>query len=146
MNILIEQISVSPENTMNLAKVISSQLKPGDIICLIGPLGAGKTCFVRGLAQALNPETIAKSPSISIINEYPGIVPLIHMDFYRLEGKNNLENLGWYDYLDSESIICIEWPEKILSQLPSNRYEILFSIISETDRKITIRYHEDTGN
>ena len=129
----------SEEETMNLAKNIGDITKPGDIICLRGELGAGKTHFVKGFVTAfgISPETVS-SPTFSIIQEYSGSIPVYHFDFYRLESAQEALEIGAEEYFYGDGVSIIEWPERIESLLPDGIKEIQISSINKTTRKITI--------
>ncbi len=100
------------------------------VISLEGPLGAGKTCFVKGLAEALGCDpTVVSSPTFSLIHEYPGgRHPLVHMDLYRLESPKELEALGIEDLLAEAHVAAIEWGDKFLDHLPPGTLRLSFSI------------------
>lgn len=103
----------SPEETEALAEGIARSLKPGDCIGLVGELGAGKTCFVRGIAAGLGVKVYVKSPSFTIINIYEGgRLPLYHIDLYRLSGVAELRETGLEDYIYGKGISVIEWVDK----------------------------------
>ncbi len=138
--------SYGAEETEAIAEELSVVLKPGDVIALYGTLGAGKTCFVRGLARGLKVSMPVKSPTFSIINEYPGSVPLYHIDFYRLENRSEITDLGWTDYMGSDGIVVIEWADRVKNMLPVNRFDIYLSIHGDTIRRIEILANVDTGN
>lgn len=100
------------------------------VISLEGPLGAGKTCFVKGLAEGLGCDaTGVSSPTFSLIHEYPGgRHPLVHMDFYRLESPAELESLGIDDLLADAHIAAIEWGDRFLDHLPPDTLRLSFAI------------------
>lgn len=129
----------SEEETMKLAKNIGDTSKPGDIICLRGELGAGKTHFVKGFVTAfgISPETVS-SPTFSIIQEYSGSIPVYHFDFYRLDTAQEALEIGTEEYFYGDGVSIIEWPERIESLLPDDIKEIQISSINKTTRKITI--------
>ena len=104
-----------PEGTVELGKIMGSELAPGDIVALIGELGTGKTCFVRGLAIGLGIDKTVpiSSPSFTIINEYPGAVPLYHFDFYRIDNVSQIFDLGYEEYFFGEGVTAIEWGENL---------------------------------
>ncbi|MEE9552876.1 MAG: tRNA (adenosine(37)-N6)-threonylcarbamoyltransferase complex ATPase subunit type 1 TsaE [candidate division Zixibacteria bacterium] len=141
-----EKITVSVAETESLAAEIARSIAPGDIIALYGAIGAGKTSFVRGLATGLGCAISAKSPSFNLINEYPGVIPLYHIDFYRLEFAGEMEDLGWTDYLDSDGIVAIEWAERVKNLLPDRTLDVYFEIINETSRKLEIYVSDDFRN
>lgn len=126
---------------MTIAETIGNHLKSGDILTLTGDLGAGKTHFTKGLANALGVERIVNSPTFTIIKEYKGRIPLYHMDVYRLD-EEEAEELGIEEYFESEGICVIEWAEKIDSFLPEDRLNIIIRRETETTRDICL---EATG-
>jgi tRNA threonylcarbamoyladenosine biosynthesis protein TsaE len=138
--------SLSSDETEAIATELASILKSGDIVTLYGPLGSGKTTFVRGLAQGLGCQIPVRSPTYSLINEYPGPLPLFHLDFYRLEGMAEIEDLGWTEYLDSGGVVAIEWPEKVKNMLPIKRFEVYLSFYGENSRMVEIVALDNTGN
>ncbi len=101
----------SKEKTRILGKILCKQLLPGDIIFLVGDLGAGKSEFVRGIAEGLSIKDPIPSPSFTILNVYNnGSIPLNHFDWYRIGSDEELFEIGIDDFLFSDSISCIEWP------------------------------------
>lgn len=115
-------ISAGPEETINFAKQLSKLLKPGDVITLEGDLGAGKTTFTKGLAQGLEIKKTVNSPTFTIIKEYSGIMPLYHMDVYRLE--DSYEDLGFDEYFEGNGVTVVEWAHIIEEQLPDELLSI----------------------
>lgn len=135
----LEQVVEGEGATLRLGQRLAFLLKAGDVVALYGELGAGKTCLVRGLAKGLGiAEDQVASPSFSLINEYPGPIPLFHMDCYRLHSGEEIEELGLEEYFDGPGITVIEWAERI-KELPEDRLDISFSILDETRRHIRIR-------
>ncbi|RSL29288.1 tRNA (adenosine(37)-N6)-threonylcarbamoyltransferase complex ATPase subunit type 1 TsaE [Salibacterium salarium] len=130
--------STSPEDTAKIAGIIGRHLESGDILTLTGDLGAGKTHFTKGLAAALGVERIVNSPTFTIIKEYNGRLPLYHMDVYRLD-EEEADELGIEEYLESEGICVIEWPEKIKDILPEDRLEITITRENETNRDLHLK-------
>ncbi|MBC7764919.1 MAG: tRNA (adenosine(37)-N6)-threonylcarbamoyltransferase complex ATPase subunit type 1 TsaE [Hyphomonadaceae bacterium] len=112
------------EQTVWLAKSIGKHLKSGDIICLEGDLGAGKTTFARGIVNAFGKVNYVTSPTFTIVNEYDGIMPVYHFDIYRIEDSDELFEMGFFEYFERRGIILIEWASKHLDALPSNRFTI----------------------
>ena len=111
--------TTSPEETHRVAADLLKGLGPGTVLALHGELGAGKTCFVQGLAQALGVKRAVGSPTFTLINEYPGPLPLYHIDLYRIGGVNEAFGLGLEEYLESEGITAIEWAERVAELLPA---------------------------
>jgi len=106
-------ITNSENETVREGEKLGLMLKPGDIVALHGELGAGKTAFTRGIAAGLGISSSVSSPTFTIVNEYPGDVPLFHFDMYRLESENELFDVGWYDYHDRGGVCVVEWSEKV---------------------------------
>ena len=99
------------------------------VLSLEGPLGAGKTCFVQGLAEALGASDVS-SPTFPIVHEYPGgRLPLVHFDLYRLEHEDELVPLGFEDYLQEPGVCAIEWGGKFPRALPPGTWRVRFSIV-----------------
>ena len=120
-------ILASHEDTLNLGKKIGDVLKPGDILLLVGDLGAGKTTFTQGLAEGLGVDEFVNSPTFVIINEYfSGHLPLYHMDLYRLEDEAQLYDLGVEEYFFGNGVSVVEWPEIALSLLPKAYTRLTF--------------------
>ena len=117
--------SNSPKETENIAKAFSKELKAGDVICLNGDLGTGKTAFVGGLVRALGYSEPISSPTFTIVNCYEGAVfPIYHFDVYRIEDSDEMYEIGYEEYINGDGITLIEWSEKISDILPLERYEI----------------------
>jgi tRNA threonylcarbamoyladenosine biosynthesis protein TsaE len=110
----------SPEETQKLAAEIAVGLKPASVIALMGDLGAGKTCFVQGLARALQvpKKFYVNSPTFTILNIYKGLMPIYHFDFYRLGSEAEAWILGLDDYHFATSVCVIEWAEKFPKYCP----------------------------
>ena len=130
------------EETFNLGKLIGAQLRGGEILLLDGPLGAGKTVFVKGLASALDidPEEVT-SPSFTLVNPYAGRLTLFHIDLYRLdEGAAAAHAVDLEELLtDERAVIVIEWAERLGSYpLTANVWRIRISGDGEADRRILL--------
>jgi len=121
----------SSAETIRIGKSIGSHLLPGDVVALVGELGAGKTQFIKGMATGIGvgKPTYISSPSFTLINEYPGRIPFYHIDLFRLEREKEAEELGLEDYFQGKGIAAIEWADKIPSFLPK---EILLIHIAYT--------------
>ena len=102
---------LNSEETVSLGETFGKTLKSGDIVCLTGDLGAGKTTFTKGIAKALNCIYEPVSPTFNIVNEYPGDITVYHFDLYRLASVNDLYSIDIDNYLFSDGICIIEWPE-----------------------------------
>lgn len=130
------EITHSEEETLRLGKDFAGTLNPGEVVCLKGALGAGKTRFVKGMATAfgINPDDV-RSPTFSLIHEYEGSLPLYHFDCYRLKSPEEAVEIGAEEYFYGEGISVIEWPEKIHSLLPPTARWIVIETISPGERK-----------
>jgi tRNA threonylcarbamoyladenosine biosynthesis protein TsaE len=134
--------TASPEETRQMGRELSQQLKPGSVVALTGSLGSGKTVLVQGICAGLGVEKAVTSPTYVIINEYPGRwngapVGVYHFDLYRLEDTEEFIRLGYEEYFYGQGITLIEWAEKVREFLPKSRFEINLKIISENEREIS---------
>jgi tRNA threonylcarbamoyladenosine biosynthesis protein TsaE len=137
----IARVSNSEEETRIFGRELSAMLHDRDIIVLTGPLGAGKTCLIKGIAVGLGvPEEDTKSPSFTLVNEYCGRVPLYHFDLYRMKDESELYQIGWDEYLLRDGIVVVEWGEKAGDYLPEKRINISIEIISENGRNIKVDF------
>ena len=121
----------SESKLISYAEEVGSKAEPGTVFALVGDLGAGKTHFTKGLAAALgiDPNTVT-SPTFTLVHEYTsGRIPLYHFDFYRLASEAEAIDLGWDEYLASDAILAVEWPDKFPDILPANTRWLHFSIL-----------------
>ncbi|MCD7804632.1 MAG: tRNA (adenosine(37)-N6)-threonylcarbamoyltransferase complex ATPase subunit type 1 TsaE [Oscillospiraceae bacterium] len=130
----------SADETIALGEAVGKLLHGGDVVAFRGGLGAGKTTFTHGLAVGLGLRDDVSSPTFAIVNEYsePKKTPLYHFDMYRIADSDELESIGFYDYLESDAVLAIEWSENIASELPDSTTIIDFEVTGESSRKITI--------
>ena len=130
----------SPEETRAVAAQLLPHLPPGTILCLHGPLGAGKTCFAQGFARALGIRRPVGSPTFTLVNEYRGTLPLAHVDLYRIRGTADALSLGLEDYLDHfPGILLVEWPERAPDLFPPDALHLTFVAgPNENTRTITL--------
>src|SRR5574341_968810 len=129
----------SPHETERLGERLGKHLQSGDIVCLSGELGSGKTCFTRGLARGWGAVERPTSPTFTLINEYhrPGdALRLFHMDCYRLADADEAWTTGMEDVLDASGVLVIEWPERIAALLPPGRLWVVFRDMGEQTREI----------
>jgi tRNA threonylcarbamoyladenosine biosynthesis protein TsaE len=127
-------ITRSAEETRDLAESLGRLSVPGDVVLLEGPLGAGKTCFVQGLARGLGAKTAIKSPTFVLVSRHEGRVPLFHVDLYRVDGSQSLDELG-LDENREDSLLAVEWGEKIEDRIEDGlRIDLL---PTEEGRRIT---------
>ena len=135
---MIKKTTHSPEETIEYAKLIGSKLKKGDVIAYLGGLGAGKTTFTRGLAIGMGLPDEVISPTFSLVNEYRGNITLYHFDMYRITSSDDLETTGFYDYLNENNVLAIEWSENIKDALDKNTIFITINRIDDNTREIII--------
>jgi tRNA threonylcarbamoyladenosine biosynthesis protein TsaE len=123
--------SRNPAETRALARGLAREIdRSGLVIALVGPLGAGKTVFAKGLAEGLDvDERLLSSPSFVIANELktPGGVRLVHADLYRVEDEGELESAGWLDWLEDGSVVAVEWGDRFPEALPRDHLEVRLS-------------------
>ena len=139
----------SADETRLLAAKLGALLHPGDVLCLIGDLGAGKTTFTQGLALGLGlpPDEPVNSPTFTLVAEHPsGRIPLYHFDVYRLLDASGLYDLAFDEYLSSDGVVVIEWADKIADALPPERFDIVLTTHGPDNRGIEMTAYETVGN
>ncbi len=114
-------ISNNEENTYEIGLEIGNLLKVGDVVCLTGDLGAGKTVMIKAIAKALGVEEDVTSPTFTIIHEYTGRIPIYHFDVYRIKKLEEMEDLGYEEYFYGEGVCLVEWASEIESIIPEER-------------------------
>lgn len=137
-------VSHSPQQTRQIGRFLGTLLAKGDVICLDGDLGAGKTTFSIGVGEGWGAESPLTSPTFVIVHQYgreKDKQVLYHLDAYRLESEGDAESIGLYDILDSNGAVLIEWPEKIQHFLPPENLWITFTLDENNDmrRNLTFR-------
>ncbi len=146
-----EHATYSPEQTQKLAAKFTSSLKLGDVVGLVGQLGAGKTQFVKGMAQYFGYTENVNSPTFVLMQIYSiegkdqSIKQLCHVDAYRIVSSTDILNIGIEEYLGrQDTLVVVEWPEKIVNIMPQNTIYIEFSLGMENENKrlITIKKPE----
>lgn len=131
--------SVSPEETAAAGERLAQTLGPGDVVGLVGDLGAGKTVFVRGLARGLGVATLITSPTFVLVNEYRGRLPVHHVDAYRTTSLTELLDLGLLELFDGDGVTVVEWADRVGPLLPERA--IMVSIAGVGDEPRTIAVH-----
>ncbi|MBQ3404024.1 MAG: tRNA (adenosine(37)-N6)-threonylcarbamoyltransferase complex ATPase subunit type 1 TsaE [Oscillospiraceae bacterium] len=138
-------ISKNEEDTFNAGVMLAKRLSPGAVVALYGDLGAGKTVFVRGLAKGLGLKARVSSPTFTIVNEYSGDTPLFHFDMYRLNGSDELFEIGWEDYLLRGGICAVEWSENVDDAFYDDTIRVRINKLSDNERSIDIDMGEVQG-
>jgi tRNA threonylcarbamoyladenosine biosynthesis protein TsaE len=115
----LELTSVGEEDTRSVGERLGKQLRRGDVVLLSGELGAGKTCLTQGIGRGLACGAQVNSPSFVLMNEYSGRETLYHVDLYRIEDVEDLDELGLWDYAE-KGVLVIEWPERGAELLPGD--------------------------
>lgn len=129
----------SAEQTISLGEQIGKLLKGGDVIAYSGNLGAGKTTITRGISIGMKLGDEVTSPTFALVNEYRGEkLSLIHFDMYRINSSMDLETTGFYDYMDDDNVLAIEWSENIEDDLPDDCIRIDIQRVDDNTRIITI--------
>jgi tRNA threonylcarbamoyladenosine biosynthesis protein TsaE len=130
-------ITTSQEQTWQIGEMLGALLGAGDTVCLYGDLGAGKTSFSYGVALGLEVgQQYITSPTFTFVNEYQGRVPLYHIDLYRLKDPDELENIGFEEYIDSDGVTLIEWAERAEDELPAECLSVYLSYVDDHSREI----------
>ncbi len=126
----------SIQDTERLGLIIGNIAQSGDVICLNGCLGAGKTTMTQAIARGLGVPSncYVTSPSYTIMHEYKGVIPLYHMDFYRLNGSGDVIDLGFEEYFYLDGLTIIEWSERAEDILPKDRVTIAISLNKDQER------------
>ena len=139
--------TTSANETRTLGERLASSLRPGDVLLLLGDMGAGKSELTRGIARGLGIQGPVASPTFTILQVYDeGHIPLYHFDWYRLESADELYEMGMDEYLGGNGIAIIEWPSQCPEAIPPCRLEITLTPLADTVREITWRgvggFHE----
>ncbi|NOZ63442.1 MAG: tRNA (adenosine(37)-N6)-threonylcarbamoyltransferase complex ATPase subunit type 1 TsaE [Caldiserica bacterium] len=134
-------ITHSPQETIYLGEKLGRYLEGGEFILLQGPLGVGKTVFVKGIARGLQVPTsvYVRSPSFTLLHIYQGKVPLYHFDLFRMKQVEDLASIGWEEYLTGEGVVVVEWGDKFPSCMPSYLSVKLDFAEEENDREILLQ-------
>jgi tRNA threonylcarbamoyladenosine biosynthesis protein TsaE len=131
-------VSRSPAETQAIGEGLGARLSPGAVVACTGELGAGKTCFLQGLARGLGVTTDVTSPTFVLVNQYRGRVPVYHLDAYRTDSLTELVDLGLEEMLDGAGVTVIEWADKLLPLLPARTIRVRLSGLGDEPREITI--------
>ena len=132
-----------PAQTIALGEQIGKRLRGGEVIAYSGGLGVGKTTITRGISMGMGLGDEVTSPTFALVNEYAGEQrSLCHFDMYRISGGLDLETTGFYDYLDGNNVLAVEWSENIADELPDDCIKLHIERIDDTTREITLTADE----
>lgn len=123
-----EYFSSCEADTISIAQEICREIKGGTVVAFSGGMGMGKTAFVRGALKAFNNDSFVSSPTFSLVHDYGGNPNIYHFDMYRVADLDDLYSTGFFDYLDGNSVLFIEWSENIEEALPENTVRISISL------------------
>jgi len=138
----LELATSSPEQTRAVGQALAGVLEAGDVVSLTGDLGAGKTTFVQGAARELGVEQAVLSPTFTLVREYRGRVPVVHVDVYRLDRIQEVLDLGFEDLVDRNAVVFIEWGDAIEALLPPEHIQVELTLPGgEADRRIGITWY-----
>jgi tRNA threonylcarbamoyladenosine biosynthesis protein TsaE len=130
----------SPADTEALAAELAPELEPGDVLLLSGGLGAGKTCFTRGLARALGHADEVLSPTFQLMREHRGgRLDLYHVDLYRLAGPDEAQGLGLEECFDGDGVCAVEWPERLGALAPAGSWRLHFEALEDGTRRVSVQ-------
>lgn len=132
-----------PTETIALGRRIGTCLQGGEVFAINGPLGAGKTHLIKGIAQGLGAEDMGQvtSPTFVLVNEYEGRLLLYHLDAYRLDNEDQLEMLGFDDYLGPDTVVLVEWAERVSGVLRGLEcIDVVIEHVDAEHRKIAINH------
>ena len=129
-------VTRSTDETLELARAVGELLRPGDVVSLVGELGAGKTVFARGVARALGVTELVVSPTFTIVREYQGRVPLVHVDVYRIDAVQELHDLGFEEVVRDDAVTIVEWGDMIDGLLPGDRLDVRLTPGAADDERV----------
>jgi tRNA threonylcarbamoyladenosine biosynthesis protein TsaE len=132
-------VSDDPETTRAIGRRLAAAASAGDLVCLWGALGAGKTQLAKGFGAGLGIDATINSPSFILMNEYEGRLPLFHVDLYRLDGPEEAIGGGVLDERQAAGVTVIEWPERLAEALPVPRLDVLIDGTGEEPRTLRVR-------
>jgi tRNA threonylcarbamoyladenosine biosynthesis protein TsaE len=132
-------VTHDPAGTRALAERLAAVARPGDLLCIVGDLGAGKTQFAKGFAVGLGITDVVSSPTFVLMAEYEGRLPLFHIDLYRLDDAADALAGGLLDERQAEGVVLVEWAERLDPALPVARLDVVIDGTGDEARRITLR-------
>ena len=140
---LAELITSSPEQTQALGKVLGAAARTGDVFLLEGALGAGKTCLTQGIVWGLGGDEYARSPTFVLMAEYRARLTLYHIDLYRLDSIDEIEELGLDEYLRGDGVCVVEWADKAPGLFPGEHMSVRLEVLDESTRRIRLSAEDE---
>jgi len=139
----VHAVTRSPAETMSLAAAFAGLCRPNDVLALRGTLGAGKTCFVKGLARGLGVEDERQviSPTFVLMRRHQGRLPLFHFDAYRLHDAGDMEAIGADEVFASGGVSVVEWADHVAACLPPEHFALSIAVSGETERRFCLTAH-----
>jgi tRNA threonylcarbamoyladenosine biosynthesis protein TsaE len=136
-------VTRDPAATRSLAARMAAAARPGDLLCLVGDLGAGKTQFAKGFAVGLGIDEVVSSPTFVLMSEYAGRLPMFHVDLYRLADAADALAGGLIDERQADGVTLVEWAERLGDALPAGRLDVLIDGTGDDERRMTLRAGSD---
>ncbi len=137
---MLSFVTRNADETVELGRIVGRHLRAGDFVALVGELGSGKTCFVRGVAEGLqvDPDEPVTSPTFALLHIHNGRVPLYHFDLYRLGGDEDVAQLGFTEYFYGDGVSVVEWADRLQEEMPAEYLTITFSHRGEDERSVDL--------
>ena len=135
----LEVVTHSPRETQRLGRHLGELAEPGDLYLLTGPLGAGKTTLIQGIAEGLGVPDPVRSPTFVLMARYRGRFPLYHLDLYRVEDLAEVLDLGLEEYLEGDGLLVVEWADRAREVFPADHLHIALEPTGEQERRLTLR-------
>ena len=142
---MVQLVSTSPEATRAFAASLAAVAEPGDVVCLWGELGAGKTVFAKGFGVGLGVRDTISSPSFVLMGEYVGRLLLFHIDLYRLASAREVVEGGLLDDRQASGVVLIEWPDRLGDALPEDRVDVRIDGGADEPRDLRLQGHGAIG-
>jgi len=142
---MLQLMSTSPEATRAFAASLAGAAEAGDVVCLWGDLGAGKTVFAKGFGAGLGVRDTISSPSFVLMGEYAGRLPLFHIDLYRLADAREAIDGGLLDDRQSAGVVLVEWPDRLGDSLPEDRLDVRIDGGADEPRTLRLEGHGAVG-
>ena len=130
--------SASPEDTHEIGRILGRHAQPGDIFLLTGDLGAGKTTLTQGILWGMGSDDYVRSPTFVLVTEYDADMPLHHVDLYRIDGLDQMDELGLEELVDDGGVVVVEWAEKAADLFPVGRLQVHIQRLGDDSRRLTL--------